>query len=383
MSLFIDGFADLAFSGVPSSAVYDVLKQLWQKMSKRDWNNLFLDAFEQVIRDEQPRLQQYVKGDGDIDIDRGALSKILHQELDQDVLSPRYSELTNDGKVSVLVQAMVEQDVLILGGHSLSQTGYRHLIWNLVQKVKDKFKAAILQRPQLYQEVLLDETLGNRQVIEQASQYLSQEFNLIQSQLTAIERQINHLPSSIAADLSNNLSLPLALEHQAELNYARDLINQYNPQRALDYLLDLEQRIWHTAQPLVKYRLIANIGAAKLGLGRENEAAKHFIQALQFNPDDEKALYFAALGHILLRQEHLAKAIIERMLIHNPANENAYSLLVQISHSEDFEVVLESVPEAYRNSTDVAYALGSLAHHQSNDAQARHWFQVAIDNDTR
>jgi hypothetical protein len=46
----------------------------------------------------------------------------------------------------------------------------------------------------------------------------------------------------------------LVPEHQAELDHAKDLINKYNYQQALEYLEKLRQRIWHSTQPIIKYQ---------------------------------------------------------------------------------------------------------------------------------
>src|SRR5581483_3373401 len=91
----------------------------------------------------------------------------------------------------------------------------------------------------------------------------------------------------------------LALEYKAGLDYSRDLINNLNPKQALEYLEKSKDRIWSNADSLVKFRLLTNIGSAKLAINQEKEAAKLFIEALQYNPGDEKALCNASLGYLL------------------------------------------------------------------------------------
>lgn len=173
----------------------------------------------------------------------------------------------------------------------------------------------------------------------------------------------------------------LVPEHQAELDHAKDLINNYNYQQALEYLEKLRQRIWHSTQPIVKYRLLANLGSANLGLDKYQEAAQNFLEAFQYNKDDEKALYIAALGHALLKQLKEAEKFIYKVLEKNSGNESAYALLIQLFPDEELEVVINKVPETYRNSGRVAAALGHIARLQLDFTQAKKWLLTAIDND--
>lgn len=177
-------------------------------------------------------------------------------------------------------------------------------------------------------------------------------------------------------------SAVLVTEHQAELDYAKDLINGYNYKQALAYLEKLKLRIWDNAQPIVRYRLLANIGIAKLNLHQYLEAGKYFIQALHYNSKDENALYFAAVGNLLLGQYKQSEQLINEVLKINSTNESAYALLIQLFPDEDIEVIINKVPEAYINSARVADALGNIARQKLDLVEAEKWLQIAIDNDT-
>ncbi|MBW4455307.1 MAG: hypothetical protein KME55_22770 [Nostoc indistinguendum CM1-VF10] len=187
---------------------------------------------------------------------------------------------------------------------------------------------------------------------------------------------------SAISRISVDNSAVLVTEHQAELDYAKDLINGYNYKQALEYLEKLKLRIWDNAQPIVRYRLLANIGIAKLNLNQYIEAGKYFIQALYYNSKDENALYFAAVGNLLIGQHKESEQLINEVLKINPTNESAYALLIQLFPDEDIEVIINKVPEAYRKSARVAGALGNLTRRKLDLVQAEKWLQIAIDNDT-
>ncbi|MCC5669987.1 hypothetical protein LC653_40855 [Nostoc sp. CHAB 5784] len=201
---------------------------------------------------------------------------------------------------------------------------------------------------------------------------------LFEEKLLSAEERLLSAISRIPVDTS----AVLVTEHQAELDYAKDLINGYNYKQALEYLEKLKRRIWDNAQPIVRYRLLANIGIAKLSLHQYLEAGKYFIQALHHNSKDENALYFAAVGNLLLGQQKESEHLIHKVLKINPTNESAYALLIQVFPDDDIELLMNKVPEAYRNSARVADALGNIARQKLDFVQAEKWLQIAIDNDT-
>ncbi len=182
------------------------------------------------------------------------------------------------------------------------------------------------------------------------------------------------------ADSSTTILTP---EYQAELDDLRDLLNNHNPKQALDRLEKLKNRIWPNANPIVKYRLLTNMGVAKLALNQEQEAAKLFLEALQYNPEDEKALGNTALGYLLLGQLEEAKTFANKVIAKNPASSHAYSIIIQISSDDEkLDDIIAKVPESYRTTPEVAYVIGVLAQNKRNFDEAKKWLEIAIENDT-
>ena len=182
-------------------------------------------------------------------------------------------------------------------------------------------------------------------------------------------------------NIADTVTTALTIEYQAELDHSRDLVNNYKPKEALEYLEKLKNRIWSNAAPIVKYRLLTNIGSATLAMNQEEEAAKLFLEALQYNPEDEKSLCNAALGYLLLGQLEEAISFANKVLEKNPVSIRAYSILVQASSDkENLEDIIIKVPEPFRNSKEVAYAIGHLARKKGDLVEAEKWFQIAVDN---
>ncbi|KYK33744.1 MAG: hypothetical protein AYK18_14685 [Theionarchaea archaeon DG-70] len=174
----------------------------------------------------------------------------------------------------------------------------------------------------------------------------------------------------------------LTTEYQAELNHSRDLINSYKYKEALKFLEKLKERIWSNAELIVKYGILKDMGAAKLGLGREQEAADLLLEALQYNPDDEKALCNAAFGYLLLHQLDKAKTHATEVIEKNPANTRAYSIIIQASsEDENLEDIISKVPEPYRCNPEAAYAISHLARKRENLTESKKWLEIAVEND--
>jgi pentatricopeptide repeat protein len=171
-------------------------------------------------------------------------------------------------------------------------------------------------------------------------------------------------------------------EYQAELDHSRDLYNSYKYRDALDYLVKLKARIWSSAPPIIKFRLLTNIGAVKVKLDQGAEGARLFLEAFQHNPDDEKALTNVALAYLLLGQFEEATEYVRKVLERNPASGNAYSIYIQIPLPDaTLETALSKVPEPHRELPEVAYVLALTAQKNGKLAETRSWLETAVRND--
>lgn len=174
----------------------------------------------------------------------------------------------------------------------------------------------------------------------------------------------------------------LSSEYQAELDVARDLVNACRYKNALEYGTNLKNRIWHSALPNVRYRLLTNIGAAKLKLNEEQEAARLFVEALQYNPEDEKALGNLALGYLLLGEIEEAHDACNKLLEKNPLSTRAYFVLIQTSGLEEqLGDIVSKAPPPLRDEPEVAFAIGWQAHRQGNLSEAIKWIEVAVNKE--
>ena len=214
--------------------------------------------------------------------------------------------------------------------------------------------------------------------IKKATQEILENNADVKSSIVALSDKIGRSTVFDKPDTSTLIS-----EYQAELDHSRDLLKNFKAKEALVLLEKLKNRIWSNAPAIVKYRILTNIGAANLQMNREYDAAKLFLEALQYNPEDEKAMCNCALGYLLLEQLSEARTCAEKVLTKNPANAQAYSIIVRTAGYEDtLENLIATVPEQYRNLPDVAYAFSCVARKINNLSEVKRWLEIAIKNDT-
>jgi Flp pilus assembly protein TadD/transcription elongation GreA/GreB family factor len=113
---------------------------------------------------------------------------------------------------------------------------------------------------------------------------------------------------------------------------------------------------WH------RFRISSNLGAASLMLGKGTEAARYFLEAKQFRPDDELAVTNEVLAYHLLLQDdktrQMSAAAIERF----PNSTRLRSLWIQAARPEKtYDELLEATPDHLRKDAEVASALGRKA----------------------
>ena len=185
----------------------------------------------------------------------------------------------------------------------------------------------------------------------------------------------------IADEFSNNQQY-LADEWHKRIEYGRNLLNSRRFNEAIEYLEELKQEIWHSAENSHKYRILTYIGLARLGSEGISNGAARLIEALQYNPNDDMALARTAQAYELQQNFTRAKEYIQKALAKNPANELAYSIQVNITPLGDsIDSILESIPIAYHQAVDVLIALGEASFKRGLWEQEIEYLQSALDID--
>lgn len=143
---------------------------------------------------------------------------------------------------------------------------------------------------------------------------------------------------------------------ESQINDYAPLVRS-DPSTALKLLERLLERDGSTASNHIRFRIVSNIAGCHLNLGNEEVAAKGFTEAFDLDPENPKAVANKALALLLDEDWHNLKSFAEDYLQEHSDNARLaayyiHSLIVDKAIHDP----LKHVPEAVRNSTEVAVA---------------------------
>ncbi|HSK74736.1 MAG TPA: tetratricopeptide repeat protein, partial [Pyrinomonadaceae bacterium] len=181
---------------------------------------------------------------------------------------------------------------------------------------------------------------------------------------------------------SRFLEITLDSIYQGQIDNARDLVNNFQLAEAISILNNIKSSIWNTASSIVKFRLLANLGWASYQLEDFDEAARYFIEAFQYNSDDEKALINVSLAYILLKDFQKAEEFGIKALEKNPANTTAYAVMLQLpQYANSVDAAIDFVPNSFHEKSGIAFVFGLIARKENRLNDAISWFEKAEAND--
>jgi tetratricopeptide (TPR) repeat protein len=209
-----------------------------------------------------------------------------------------------------------------------------------------------------------------------------------------VEKILDQQPTKKETNISNygqgtvNVSInDVSAENKKDvihvkLDVAREKINNNNPVDALKDLEAIKKDYWAIADDAIKFRIITNFAAAESKIGKLDEAAKHFLEARQYNSEDEKALCNAATAYLLQENKKEAMKVVEKALKINPASDRAYSLKVYSTDEKtSIEDIIKEIPSINLNSSTVSYSLGYILKLRGDNSSAINWLRSAAKKD--
>lgn len=198
----------------------------------------------------------------------------------------------------------------------------------------------------------------------------------ISKSMVEIERKSEGVQNVVICDF-------LTVEYNSEIDDIRELVNEHRYGDAIKAFERLKKRIWSNASDKVKFRILTNIGNAYYNWGKLNEAGPLFIEAYQYNPDDEASLTNLAIAYSFQADFEKIEQYARRILEKNPSNLNGYSILLQTPpYKDSFDDALTFVPDNFKKKPLIAFCLGLAAQNEKRFDIALEWFETALANDT-
>ena len=294
-----------------SSGVATVLK--WLNDSTVE--DLFKKCFVDAVKQSAPNLADVVDPEK-IEVDRNTLNDLITSLNDFNI-----TELALLDRDKKLVKVTTHfQKCIILPGHQLTTDELVRRLQPVIEKTFDNFFAYLPKNQEAAKEMMLK---ADSMLLE-GQEHLSGQNQAILDRIQGLD-----------VNVSDAVETAISKEYQSEIDDTRVLLETYRPKSALDQFQKLKERIWTDAPPIVKFRILTNMAAAQFALNNEQEAAKLFIEAFQYNSEDEKALSNRALAHLLLGETEIAVDYTKQTLEKNPANVNAHVVLILISSKKE------------------------------------------------
>lgn len=198
----------------------------------------------------------------------------------------------------------------------------------------------------------------------------------ISKSIVEVEKKVEGIQNVAIQDI-------LTVEYNSEIDDIRVLVNEHQYGEAIKAFERLKKRIWSSASYKVKYRILTNIGNAYYGWGKLDEAGPLFIEAYQYNPDDEASLTNLSIAYSFQADFEKTEQYAQRILEKNPASFNGFSILLQIPpYKNSYDDALTLVPENLRNKPLIAFCLGLAAQNEKRFDSALERFETALANDT-
>lgn len=164
---------------------------------------------------------------------------------------------------------------------------------------------------------------------------------------------------------------PNVSETHDEIDDAVKHIAQGRPDLTVDGLEKIKKRGWDRLTARERYRVVANLGNAKLAQQKPVEAGRKYIRTVEYQPLDEEARCYEALGYLFLGDFGRARELALRICGEHPGLGRAHMIRIRTEPDETpLDDVLESVATAVRSHPEVALALYERATTQNRLSDA-------------
>ena len=179
------------------------------------------------------------------------------------------------------------------------------------------------------------------------------------------------------------MDLGVTVHLQSEIENAAQLLKKHKSPEALVLL----ERLWEQHSSAMtgnqKYRTRANIGHAYLALEQHEKAAHCFLEAIQYDPQDEKARAREALAYLLLGNPKKAHKLAKALVRDFPQEVLGRAVYVRSAPKEiNFNAIEKMVLKHQRDDPEVAMALGEAAMYRGHFEIAEEYIGKALKKES-
>ena len=168
-----------------------------------------------------------------------------------------------------------------------------------------------------------------------------------------------------------------------ELNKIRDLMNKENkPETAFNLLEKFKSENWDRLEDKEKYRVLTNMGCAKIDMKQEIEGSELLIQAFSYKSNDENSNFNCAMAYFIIGDTKKSKELLKEVQKKNPLSIGACILEIQIKYKEkqSLNEIISSIPESLKIKYQIAHILAHISINKKDYTEAEKWLNIFYTN---
>lgn len=217
-----------------------------------------------------------------------------------------------------------------------------------------------------FSDAILDVAAQTRQDTAQIREMLAAQQRNERVEDRALKLLESRLPPAQISRVDTALgSDPIDKLLNEQIDSFRDLIRNHRPATALHLLENLRETAWSTASAKVKFRIVANIGAAHHNLGDFEKGADLFLEAYPYNPDEPVSIANKIASLLIKGQQGEARQLARDAFAKFPESaEIALQRLQACDGDEDIESLWPTLEAQVREKPDLIFCrIGALREH--------------------
>ncbi len=229
-------------------------------------------------------------------------------------------------------------------------------------------------------ELFQVECLKNQRDLKSDVASLAESNENVQRQLSTVLASLSDQRATVRAQTDSVAARgPCAGAFHGSIDAAVAFTQRGEPRVALAQLEALRNHSWDHLTSRERFRVVANIGHAYNANGQYPEAARHFIECVRYQPDDEQARCLAAIGHLMAGDSELAFRLAAEICVIFPRSDLAHATWVRSApESMPFVEIELHVPRAICKEVESAHALSCRALNDGNLESAEQYARIAL-----
>jgi tetratricopeptide (TPR) repeat protein len=196
-------------------------------------------------------------------------------------------------------------------------------------------------------------------------------------QLARLEAIVRGSSSRIIAEVrearDGDDPLALRISEIAKLN------DEGSPRAAIRALTRIREEEWDGASPLAKFRILANLGSARLALGEEALAIELYQESYTVYPDYPSARAVMALVKLMGGDRPGALSLATAALAEDPSRARAVAIIIETTpETTSLPEIEQSLPQEARDSAETKLHLSFRAQRTGDQPAALRYAEEAL-----